>query len=199
VSDRPHRRSVIVATRNADKLTELGEILPALELEPLPDAVTLPPEDGATFAANALGKARAARAQTGRPAIADDSGIAAAALGGRPGVRSARYAGPEATDAENLALLLEEMRTVEDRSVAYVCAIAYVDADGTEIVREASCEGTLAERPRGEGGFGYDPAFLPVDYADGRTMAELSGAEKHAISHRGRAARAIAADIDGTS
>ncbi|HET6830917.1 MAG TPA: RdgB/HAM1 family non-canonical purine NTP pyrophosphatase [Solirubrobacterales bacterium] len=198
MSGRPHRRSVIVATRNPHKLTELGEILPSLELEPLPEAVTLPPEDGDTFAANALGKARAAGAQTGRPAIADDSGIAAAALGGRPGVRSARFAGPQASDAENLSLLIDEMRGAEDRSVAYVCAIAYVDVDGTEIVREARCEGTLAERPRGEGGFGYDPAFLPADYADGRTMAELSAAEKHAISHRGRAARAIAAVIDGS-
>jgi XTP/dITP diphosphohydrolase len=189
------RRPVVVATRNRHKLAELGEILTAVDLEPLPEAITLPPEDGETFAANALGKARAAYAGTGRPAIADDSGIAARALGGRPGIRSARYAGPEASDAENLELLLEEVREADDRTAAYVCAIAYVDDDG-EIVREARCEGTLAERPRGAGGFGYDPAFVPDDLADGRTMAELSAAEKHSISHRGRAARAIAAAID---
>jgi XTP/dITP diphosphohydrolase len=185
----------VVATRNLHKLAELGAILTAMDLEALPEAVVLPPEDGETFAENALGKARAAHAGTGRPAIADDSGIAAAALGGRPGVRSARYAGPDASDAENLALLLEEAREAEDRSAVYVCAIAYVDAAG-EIVREARCEGTLAERPRGEGGFGYDPAFVPDDIADGRTMAELAPAEKRSISHRGRAARAIAAAID---
>jgi XTP/dITP diphosphohydrolase len=194
VSER-QRRSVVVATRNLHKLAELGAILTAMDLEPLPAAVVLPPEDGETFTANALGKARAAHTGTGHPAIADDSGIAAAALDGRPGIRSARYAGADASDAENLALLLEEMRGTEDRSAAYVCAIAYVDAEG-EIVREARCEGALAERPRGEGGFGYDPAFVPDDIADGRTMAELSAAEKHSISHRGRAARAIATAID---
>ncbi len=192
---RRQRRSVVVASRNRHKIAELGAILTAIDLEPLPETVVLPPEDGETFAANALAKARTAHAGTGRAAIADDSGIAAGALGGRPGVHSARYAGPDASDAENLALLLERMRAAEDRSVAYVCAIAYVDADG-EIVREARCEGTLAERPRGGGGFGYDPAFVPDDLADGRTMAELSAAEKHSISHRGRAARAIAAAID---
>jgi XTP/dITP diphosphohydrolase len=188
------RRPIVVATRNRHKLAELGEILTGFELEPLPDAVTLPPEDGETFAANALGKARTAHAQTGRAALGDDSGIAARALGGRPGVRSARYAGPEASDDENLALLLEEVGDADDRAVAYVCAIAYVD-EGGEVVREARCEGILAELPRGEGGFGYDPAFVPVDFADGRTMAELSSAEKHSISHRGRAARAIAAAV----
>jgi XTP/dITP diphosphohydrolase len=127
--------------------------------------------------------------------IADDSGIAAVALGGRPGVRSARYAGPDASDEENLRLLIAEMAGVEDRRVAYVCAIVHIDSDGNETFREARCEGTLAEKPRGAGGFGYDPAFLPDDYPDGRTMAELSPAEKHAISHRGRAARAVAAAI----
>jgi len=120
----------VVATRNPHKLEEIGEILAGFELEPLPDSVQLPPEDGDTFAANALGKARAAREQTGRAAIADDSGIAAAALGGAPGVRSARYAGDDATDAENLDLLLAEVGRTEDRAVAYVCAIAYVDEDG---------------------------------------------------------------------
>ena len=103
MSDRPHRRSIVVATRNQHKLGELGEILAGADLEPLPDSVVLPPEVGETFAENALGKARAAHEQTGMAALADDSGIAAAALGGRPGVRSARYAGEDATDEENLA------------------------------------------------------------------------------------------------
>jgi XTP/dITP diphosphohydrolase len=191
VSGRPPGRSIVVATRNPHKLEEIGEILAGFELEPLPDSVQLPPEDGDTFAANALGKARAAREQTGRAAIADDSGIAAAALGGAPGVRSARYAGDDATDAENLDLLLAEVGRTEDRAVAYVCAIAYVDEDGAETLREGRCEGRLAESPRGDGGFGYDPAFIPDDLGDGRTMAELSPAEKHAISHRGRATRAL--------
>jgi XTP/dITP diphosphohydrolase len=186
----------VVATRNQNKLGELAEILPAKPLLPLPEDVELPPEDADTFAGNALGKARAAHRATGMPVIADDSGIEAAALGGRPGVRSARYAGENATDGENLALLLEEVGRHEDRSVAYVCAIAYVDGEGVETIREARCEGTLALEPRGEGGVGYDPAFVPVDFDDDRTMAELSPDEKHSISHRGRAARLIAEAIE---
>jgi XTP/dITP diphosphohydrolase len=186
---------LVVATRNPHKLEELAEILPSRRLLPLPDEVELPPEDADTFAGNALGKARAAHAATGMEVIADDSGIAAAALDGRPGVRSARYAGEDATDEENLALLLEEVSGHEDRSVAYVCAIAHISGDGVETVREARCEGWLAERPRGSGGFGYDPAFVPADFDDDRTMAELSPEEKHSISHRGRAARLIAEAI----
>jgi len=190
VSARPER-PVVVATRNLHKLDELREILNPLELLPLPDLVVLPPEVGETFAENAAAKAQAAHRQTGSATLADDSGIEASSLGGRPGVRSARYAGPSATDAENLDLLLAELAGHLDRSVAYVCAIAFVDHDGVEVIREGRCEGTLAERPRGTGGFGYDPAFLPDEISDGRTMAELSAAEKHAISHRGRAAQAI--------
>ena len=191
------RPSIVVATRNPHKLAELEEILAGFALQPLPADVELPPEDAETFAGNALAKARAAHGATGSAAIADDSGIAAAALGGRPGVRSARYAGPEASDEENLELLLAEVGRHNDRSVAYVCAIAHVSAAGEETVREARCEGALAERPRGTGGFGYDPAFLPADIPDGRTMAELDPAEKHSISHRGRAARAMAAALGG--
>jgi len=187
--------TIVVATRNPHKLGELSQILDSHELLPLPDDVELPPEDGETFAANALAKARAAHRATGGAVLADDSGISAAALDGRPGVHSARYAGPAASDEENLQRLLDELDGVEDRRVAYVCAIVHIGADGVETVREARCEGTLAEEPRGDGGFGYDPAFLPDDYPDGRTMAELTAAEKHAISHRGRAARAVAAAI----
>jgi XTP/dITP diphosphohydrolase len=185
---------LVVATRNEHKLRELAEILDELQLLPLPDDVELPPEDGDTFADNALIKARAAHAATGEPAIADDSGIVAAALGDQPGVRSARFAGEDATDAENLALLIERLRSRKDRRVAYVCVLAYVGADGEEIVVEGRCEGELIDDPRGAGGFGYDPAFVPVDTGpgDSRTMAELDAAEKHAISHRGRAARELA-------
>lgn len=192
----------MVATRNEHKLRELREILePSLELVPLPVDVELPPEDADTFAENALGKARAARAATGMSAIADDSGIAAGALDGRPGPRSARYAGPDATDEENLNLLLSELAEKEDRSVSYIAALAYVDADGNEQIVEGRCEGTLSEHPRGTGGFGYDPAFVPVDTGpdDHRTMAELDPAEKHAISHRGRAARKLAELLGATS
>jgi XTP/dITP diphosphohydrolase len=188
---------LIVATGNEHKLRELGEILTGVELEPLPEGVELPLETGDTFAENALIKARAAHAATGEPAIADDSGIEAAALGGLPGVRSARYAGPDASDAENLAKLLREMADAVDRSVAYVAVIAHVADGGEEQLFEGRCEGELAREPRGEGGFGYDPAFVPRDTGgrDGRTMAELSAGEKHAISHRGRAARLLAAHL----
>ena len=185
---------LIVATRNDHKLRELSQILSGIELVPLPTKVELPPEDGDTFAANALIKARATHRACGEAAIADDSGISARALGGRPGVRSARFAGEDATDQENLGLLISELADEEDRGVAYVCALAHVAADGTETVVEARCEGTLILEPRGSRGFGYDPAFVPLDTGpdDGRTMAELSDAEKHSISHRGRAARKLA-------
>ncbi len=185
---------LLLATHNEHKRRELARILPQHEIALLPDAVELPPEDGETFAENALGKARAAAAATGEVAIADDSGIAAAALGGAPGVRSARYAGERASDAQNLAKLLAEVPA--GSVLEYVCALAYVDPRGSEHVFEERCAGRLAERPRGEGGFGYDPAFLPDDGPPGLTMAELSAAQKDAISHRGRAARALAGWLD---
>jgi XTP/dITP diphosphohydrolase len=187
----------VLSTRNDHKLRELREALPGIEIDPLPEEVVLPPETGDTFAENALGKARAAQAATGRTAIADDSGIEAHGLGGRPGVRSARYAGEDATDEENLEKLLHEVGEGKDRRVAYVCAIALVDEDGSESIFEGRCEGTLATEPRGTGGFGYDPAFVPDDTGpeDGRTMAELAPEEKHAISHRGRAARKLASHL----
>jgi XTP/dITP diphosphohydrolase len=145
---------------------------------------------GETFAQNALGKARAAAQATGKVSIADDSGIEAAALDGAPGVRSARYAGERASDRENLEKLLGE---APDGSVLeYACVIAYVDPR-REIERlfEGRCAGRLAAEPRGERGFGYDPAFLPDDGPGALTMAELTDEQKDAISHRGRAARAL--------
>jgi XTP/dITP diphosphohydrolase len=182
--------TLVLATRNPHKVREFGGLLEGLDVVALPAAVELPPETGETFAENALGKARAAAAATGGPAIADDSGIESAALGGAPGVRSARVAGEQATDAENLARLLREAPA--GSALAYVCVIAYVDG-AEERIFEGRCTGTLAAQPRGDGGFGYDPAFVPDDTTDGRTMAELSVAEKDAISHRGRAARGLLA------
>ena len=186
---------LVVATRNEHKLRELEEILAGIELVPLPPDVELPPEDGETFDDNASIKARAARAATGGAAIADDSGIEARALGGAPGVRSARYAGPDATDEQNLDKLLREVAAAgDDRRVAYVCALVHVDDVGVERTFWGRCEGRLAAEPRGKGGFGYDPAFVPdaTGPGDDRTMAELEPVVKHAISHRGRAARALA-------
>jgi XTP/dITP diphosphohydrolase len=202
-------RRLLLATRNEHKRREFARLLPGFEVERLPEEVVLPPEDGETFAANALGKARAAARATGRPSIADDSGIEAAALGGAPGVRSARYAGEQASDGENLAKLLCEAPV--GSVLEYVCAIAYVDpeTDG-ERVFEGRCAGRMAESPRGEGGFGYDPAFLPDEAPPGltgaaaawtgtTTMAELSDEQKDAISHRGRAARALLAALEGST
>jgi XTP/dITP diphosphohydrolase len=184
--------TLVLATRNQHKAEEFGELLRPWTVKSLPDNVDLPPETGTTFAENALGKARAAAAGTGRASFGDDSGVAAEVLDGAPGVRSARFAGEDATDEENLALLRE--RVPAGSALAYVCAIAYVDPrTRTEHVVEARCTGTMAAEPRGEGGFGYDPIFLPddVEVAAGRTMAELSPEEKGAISHRGRAAREL--------
>jgi XTP/dITP diphosphohydrolase len=183
---------LVLASRNTYKLRELQEVLDGIELVPLPESVQLPPETGDTFMENARGKAHAAAAATGVPAIADDSGIEAEALGGRPGVRSARFAGEHASDEDNLRKLLRDVPEDADRRVAYVCALVYATPDGEEQTFEERCAGVLATEPRGSGGFGYDPAFIPDDIGDGRTMAELSPGEKHAISHRGRAARALA-------
>jgi XTP/dITP diphosphohydrolase len=185
---------LLLATHNEHKRREFARLLSGHEIVLIPTAVKLPPEDGETFAENAFGKARAAAAATGEVTIADDSGIEAAALGGAPGVRSARYAGEHATDQQNLDKLLLEAPV--GSALAYVCALVYVDpATGVERLFEARCTGRLAAAPRGEGGFGYDPAFLPDEGEGGipstLTMAELSAEQKDAISHRGRAARAL--------
>jgi XTP/dITP diphosphohydrolase len=189
------RQHLIFATANRHKLGEMAELLPAVDLRPLPRGFEMPPEDGDSFAANALVKARAVRAVTGEAVIADDSGIAAEDLGGAPGIYSARYAGEAASDEENLEKLLREVDAADgNRRAAYVCAIALIDPAGEEHLFEARCGGRLLDERRGEGGFGYDPAFVPDDTgsADQRTFAELSAAEKHAISHRGHAARLLA-------
>ena len=181
-----------LGTRNPHKVKEIERLLgPAgIDVRPLPDGIELPPEVGATFAENALPKARAAAHDTEAPAIADDSGIESEALGGAPGVRSARYAGPEASDEENLAKLIREA-PVGDR-LRYVCALAYFDPrSGEERMFIGECRGRLASERRGSRGFGYDPVFLPDGSWQGRTMAELSDAEKDSISHRGHAVRQL--------
>jgi XTP/dITP diphosphohydrolase len=185
-------RALVLASRNAHKARELEDLLAPWTVEPLPPEVVLPPETGTTFGDNAAIKARAAAVATGRLVVADDSGIEAAALDGAPGVRSARFAAEGATDEENLARLLREVPRDGDRRVAYVCVLVLLEPSAEEpVVFEARCEGTLAIEPRGEGGFGYDPVFVPADLPGGRTMAELERSEKDTISHRGRAARAL--------
>jgi XTP/dITP diphosphohydrolase len=190
---------VILATGNRHKLAEMRELLPGVELEPLPEGFEMPPEDGDSFEANALIKARAAHAATGKQVVADDSGIEAEDLGGAPGIYSARYAGVGVGDQVNLDKLLHKVNAAGgERRAAYVCALALIDADGSERVFEARCEGELLREERGTGGFGYDPIFVPDETGpeDERTMSEISAAEKNAISHRGKAARLLAAHLE---
>jgi XTP/dITP diphosphohydrolase len=194
---------LVLATRNQKKLVELRRILAPLvaaEVVGLDDvpAYDEVPESGATFADNALLKAREAVKHTGLPAVADDSGLAVAALNGMPGVLSARWAGHGATDEANLRLVLEQTADVPDgrRGAMFVCAAALVTPDGVEHVVEGRLAGVLRRSPTGTNGFGYDPVFQPE--GDARTTAELDPAEKDAISHRGRAFRALAPLIAAT-
>lgn len=202
---------IVLATRNEHKLGELRAILAEVAARPegpdlsrielvgagqfpdLPDVV----ESGLTFAANALLKAVDAAERTGLPAIADDSGICVDALNGMPGIFSARWAGRHGADAANLDLLLAQLSDIADehRGAQFVCAAALALPDGRQLVREGTVAGRLLRARRGEGGFGYDPVFLPDGFD--RTTAELSPAEKNAISHRGRAFEALAADLAG--
>jgi XTP/dITP diphosphohydrolase len=193
---------VVVATGNAHKLAEIARLVDAaalgITLVPMAElGVPSPVEDGETFAANALIKARACTMVTGLPAIADDSGITVDALGGAPGVRSARFAGEGADDAANNLLLLVSLAaagadTPVARRAAFVCAAALALPDGTEHVELGRMEGHVVDGPRGEHGFGYDPLFVADVTADGRTNGELSPAEKDAISHRSVAFAALA-------
>ena len=189
--------TLVVGTKNAHKVLELqrilDEVLPGVVLEPSPE--DSPVEDGDTFSANALIKARSAFRATGRPALADDSGIEVSALGGRPGIFSARYA-ESGRDADNTAKVLAEMSGVTDRRAAFVCAAALVH-DGGEVAIEKRWEGTLAEHPAGAGGFGYDPIFIPHGHS--LTAAEMSAEEKDQHSHRGQAFRALAPELQALS
>jgi len=184
---------MVIATGNAHKLREYRRLMPGVALEGLPDDVSLPPETGESFADNALIKARAAARATGRRSVGDDSGIEAEALGGRPGIFSARFAGPHAGDADNVAKLLEEAPA--GSALRFVCALALVDPSGDEHVFFGACSGALAAAARGTQGFGYDPVFIVAGDSRGRTMAELTDAEKDAVSHRGAAVRRLLAHV----
>lgn len=192
---------LVVATANAHKLDELramlADVVAGLELVPMGAlGVVSPEEDGDTFEANALIKARACVAATGLPALADDSGIEVEALDGAPGVRSARYAGERSDDAANNRLLLVTLAArgavaPAQRRAAFVSAVALVLPDGREHVTHGRMSGHLLDAPRGAHGFGYDPLFVADDTSDGRTNGELAPHEKDAISHRGRAMRQL--------
>ncbi len=192
------RHRVVAATGNPGKLAELQTILSDhLDVEVVAMTelgIESPPEDGDTFEANALLKARACAAATGLPALADDSGLEVDALGGAPGVRSARYAGEPADDAANNAKLVAALADVppEERTARFVCAAAIALPDGREHVLRGTMDGRIVDDARGTHGFGYDPHFVSDRVGDGRTNAELTPDEKHAISHRGAAVRALA-------
>ncbi len=187
---------VLLATRNVHKLKEVREILAGTEFsvistDELDASIPEVIEDGDTFQANADKKARTLAKLTGRLTIADDSGIVVDHLGGAPGVYSARFAGVDGAgaDAANNRLLIAKLRDVPPaaRTARYRCVIALVTPEGEARYTDGACEGSIVDEPRGEGGFGYDPHFLVAGDAAGRTMAELSADEKHAISHRGKA------------
>ena len=189
---------VVLATANPDKVREIEAILAGtgIELVPRPPEVADVEETGETLEDNARLKAAALAEATGLPALADDTGLEVDALGGAPGVRSARFAGPGATYEDNVwALLAALARAADDDRRARFRTVALLrHPDGREVRAEGAVEGTIALSPRGEGGFGYDPVFVPAE-GDGRTFAEMDPEEKHASSHRGRAFRALAAEL----
>jgi XTP/dITP diphosphohydrolase len=192
---------LVSASANPAKVAEMAAILAeaGVVLEPRPDSVGEVVEDADSLEGNARLKAAAVAAATGRAAVADDTGLEVDALGGAPGVRSARYAGERATDADNVALLLAELRRVGAtgpgaRRARFRTVALVRHPDGRETVAHGTVEGVIAEAPAGDGGFGYDPVFVP-DEGDGRTFAQMTPDEKHAISHRGRAFRALAAAL----
>lgn len=191
--------TIVLATSNTGKTRELRALLSDLPIQFVSVSEVLGEtpsivEDGATFEANALIKARWVSRATGSLALADDSGLEVAALGGRPGVRSARFAHERATDAENNAALLRELEDVEEseRGARFRCVLALVSPwQASDVqVTEGSCEGSIARAPRGNGGFGYDPLFVVAGQA-GRSMAELSDDEKNSVSHRARAVQSL--------
>jgi XTP/dITP diphosphohydrolase len=191
--------TIVLATSNHGKIAELRALLADLPIQFLSAVEVLGEqpsivEDGATFEANALIKARAIARATRSLALADDSGLEVDALGGRPGVRSARFAHERATDAENNAALLRELESVDEgaRAARFRCVLALVDPwqESNLHIAEGSCEGSIARAPRGNGGFGYDPLFV-VEGQQGKAMAELSEAEKNQVSHRARAVQAL--------
>lgn len=186
---------LVCASANPDKVEEIGELLAGVvELIPRPDDVADVVEDADTLVGNARLKADAIVAATGLPAVADDTGLEVAALGGAPGVYTARYAGAGCSYADNRRKMLAELDGVEDRRAAFKTVALVRWPDGHEVAVEGVCAGTISTEERGEGGFGYDSIFVPDD-ADGATFAEMEAAAKHAISHRGRAFRLLLAEL----
>ncbi len=204
-------RRIVVASANPKKVAELRSLLDAsgLDLEVVPRPAELPEvvEDAADFVGNARLKAAAIAAATGEWALADDSGLEADALDGAPGVRSARFAGDDATDDDNVDLLLSrfgELGGAAPRSARFRCCIVVQSPPGsdgavTELVAEGAVEGRIVAERRGDGGFGYDPVFVPDDDPTGRTFAEMTGQEKATMSHRGRALRALIPQLGSLS
>lgn len=189
---------LVLATRNKGKTEEIRALLKGhpVELKNLDDFGPIPEviEDGDTFDDNAYKKASFTARVLGYPAIADDSGLSVAALSGRPGVYSARYAGEDADDAANNAKLLQELEGVADRSAAFECVISIAVPTGPALTYEGRCEGVIAEAPSGDGGFGYDPLFYVPDM--GKTFAELTMEEKGEISHRGKALQEVSSEME---
>lgn len=197
-------KTVVIASNNSHKAEEIATALdfPGWEFRTLRELglESDPAEDADSFEGNARIKAQAARAASGGMAVlADDSGLAVDALDGAPGVYSARYAGEDATDADNNAKLLAALADVPDgqRTGRFVCTLVFIDEDGTEEVAYGTIEGRIGYEERGEHGFGYDPLFLPDVFDDGRTLAEALPEEKNAVSHRGGALRELRAKLEG--
>jgi XTP/dITP diphosphohydrolase len=187
---------ITLATGNPDKVREIAELITGADVQPAPAGFDVD-ETGSTLLQNAWLKAAELRRTQPEDTIvvADDSGLFVHAIGGRPGVFSSRYAGPDATYEDNCRRLLEELNGIDDRRACFATVLVGFDGEGAVYVAEGSCPGVITRAPRGERGFGYDPVFAPIDDAAGRTMAELSAREKGALSHRGRAARRLAASL----
>lgn len=195
------KTTIIVATSNPNKAREFASLLPGVNVLPMPEGIVLPEETGTTFEENARLKARSVRDQisewpNGKVwVMADDSGIEVDAFGGAPGIYSARYAGEDATDADNVARMLAELEGRDNRGARFVCVLVCVSAAEEELVAHGYFEGTIAGAPRGRTGFGYDPIFIPLDKK--LTVAEISADEKNRISHRARAAHNLLAKLRG--
>ena len=190
---------IALATANPDKVREIAELITGADVQPAPAGFDVD-ETGSTLLQNAWLKAAELRRTQPEDTIvvADDSGLFVHAIGGRPGVFSSRYAGPEATYEDNYRRLLEELDGIDDRRACFATVLVGLGGDGGVYVAEGTCPGVITRAPRGDRGFGYDPVFAPIDDAAGRTMAEMSTREKGAISHRGRAARRLAASLESS-
>ena len=189
---------LVIATKNQNKLIEFKEILKnsTIEVKSLADFGPIPEiiEDGDTFDENAYKKAHQTARILGLPAIADDSGLVVEALGGAPGVYSARYAGPDATDSENCRKLLEELDGEKNRTAHFSCVLSIAVPSGPALTYEGRCDGVILEEPRGSSGFGYDPLFYFEEY--GKTFAELTMEEKNSVSHRGKALKEVKLELN---